>query len=173
MTFSRRHWLKAFLAGGALALSAQLPASARGDVIGFGGGYRPGTIVIVTRDRSLFYVLGGGQAIRYPVGVGRAGMAWSGRAQIAEKFLKPAWSPPADIAIANPNIPLTIAGGSPRNPMGAAAMGLTRGNYAIHGTNDPSSIGRFVSHGCIRMYNEDILDLYRRAHVGTEVVVLQ
>jgi lipoprotein-anchoring transpeptidase ErfK/SrfK len=147
-------------------------ASAR-EVIGFGGNYPPGTIVIVTQSRALYFVLPGGQAIHYPVGVGRAGMAWHGRAQIAEKFLKPAWGPPADIAVANPSIPLVIPGGSPRNPMGAAAMGLNRGNYAIHGTNEPGSIGRFVSHGCIRMFNEDILDLYRRVPVGTEVIVLQ
>ena len=155
-----------------VALIAALPASAR-DTIGFGGNYQPGSIVIVTQNRELYFVLGGGQAIRYPVGVGRAGMAWHGRAQIAEKFLKPAWGPPADIARANPSLPLSIPGGSPRNPMGAAAMGLNRGNYAIHGTNDPGSIGHFVSHGCIRMFNEDILDLYARVRVGTEVIVLQ
>jgi lipoprotein-anchoring transpeptidase ErfK/SrfK len=155
-----------------LAIVGAQTASAR-DVVGFGGNYQPGNIVIVTQARELYFVLAGGQAIRYPVGVGRAGMAWHGRAQIAEKFLKPAWGPPADIALANPNIPLTIPGGSPRNPMGAAAMGLNRGNYAIHGTNEPGSIGHFVSHGCIRMFNEDILDLYARAPVGTEVFVLQ
>jgi lipoprotein-anchoring transpeptidase ErfK/SrfK len=146
-------------------------ASAR-DVVPMSG-YAPGSIVIVTHARELYYMLGNGQAIRYPVGVGRAGMAWHGRAQIAEKSLRPAWGPPADIALANPNIPLVIPGGSPRNPMGAAAMGLNRGNYAIHGTNEPGSIGRFVSHGCIRMYNEDVLDLYHRAPVGTVVVVLR
>jgi lipoprotein-anchoring transpeptidase ErfK/SrfK len=160
-------YLVAFLLA-ALALS---PASAR-DIVPMNG-YAPGSIVIVTHARELYYMLGNGQAIRYPVGVGRAGMAWHGRAQIAEKSLHPAWGPPADIALANPNIPLVIPGGSPRNPMGAAAMGLNRGNYAIHGTNEPGSIGRFVSHGCIRMHNEDVLDLYRRAPVGTEVVVLR
>jgi lipoprotein-anchoring transpeptidase ErfK/SrfK len=170
MKMTRRHWFAFAL--GALTLAGAQPAAAR-DVVGFGGSYHPGTIVIVTQARELYFVLGGGQAIRYPVGVGRAGMAWQGRAQIAEKFLKPAWGPPADIAVANPNIPLVIPGGSPRNPMGAAAMGLNRGNYAIHGTNEPGSIGRFVSHGCIRMFNEDILDLYQRVPVGTEVFVLR
>jgi lipoprotein-anchoring transpeptidase ErfK/SrfK len=154
------------------ALTAAQPAAAR-DVVSFRGGYPPGSIVIVTHQRQLFYVLPGGQAIRYPVGVGRAGMAWHGRAHIARKTLQPAWGPPADIALRNPNIPLIIPGGSPRNPMGAAAMGLSRGNYAIHGTNDPGSVGRFVSHGCIRMYNADVLDLYARAPLGTEVVVLR
>ena len=169
---SRRYCLQLALAAAALAIAEARTASAR-DVVGFGGNYQPGTIVIITQSRELYFVLGSGQAIRYPVGVGKAGMAWHGRAQIAEKFLRPAWGPSADIALTNPNIPVSIPGGSPRNPMGAAAMGLPRGNYAIHGTNDPGSIGRFVSHGCIRMFNEDILDLYRRTSVGTEVVVLR
>jgi lipoprotein-anchoring transpeptidase ErfK/SrfK len=169
MTFARR--LAALLVA-AIALVAAQPASA-GTTVAFGGGYRPGSIVIVTHARELFYVTGNGQAIRYPVGVGKAGMAWNGHAQIAEKFLRPAWSPPADIALANPNVPMLIPGGSPRNPMGAAAMGLNRGNYAIHGTNNPASIGTFVSHGCIRMHNADIMDLYRRAPVGTDVYVLR
>jgi lipoprotein-anchoring transpeptidase ErfK/SrfK len=168
---TRRYCLWLALTAVAL-LAAPLAASAR-DVVGFAGSYQPGTIVISTQAREMYFVLGNGHAIRYPVGVGRAGMAWHGRAQIAEKFLKPAWGPPADIALANPNLPLTIPGGSPRNPMGAAAMGLNRGNYAIHGTNDPGSIGHFVSHGCIRMHNEDILDLFARVPVGTEVFVLQ
>ena len=157
----------------ALLLTALTPLSADArDVVAFSGS-PAGSIVIVTHARTLYFVTGAGQAIRYPVGVGRAGMAWRGQAHIAEKRLRPAWGPPADIAIANPRLPYVIEGGSPRNPMGAAAMGLTRGNYAIHGTNDPRSIGHFVSHGCIRMYNEDILDLYRRAPVGTPVTVLQ
>ena len=155
----------------ASALIAAQAAAAR-DIVPFGG-YPAGSIVVVTHSRQLYYVLGGGQAIRYPVGVGRAGMAWHGRAHIAHAALRPAWGPPADIALANPSIPLVIPGGSPRNPMGAAAMGLSRGNYAIHGTNDPGSVGRFVSHGCIRMYNEDVLDLYRRAPLGTQVFVLR
>jgi len=167
----KSRWLKTIVIAAALMLGAQLSASAR-EIVSFRG-YESGTVVIVTHSRELYYVLGNGQAIRYPVGVGKAGMAWHGRAQIAEKFLKPAWGPPADIALANPNLPLRIPGGSPRNPMGAAAMGLTRGNYAIHGTNEPGSIGHFVSHGCIRMFNEDILDLYQRTHVGTEVYVTQ
>jgi lipoprotein-anchoring transpeptidase ErfK/SrfK len=157
-----------------IAALALLPLGAQArDTVPFGGGYAAGTIVIVTHDRTLYYVLGGGQAIRYPVGVGRAGMAWHGRAQIAHKSLSPNWGPPADIALRNPNLPLVIPGGSPRNPMGAAAMGLSQGNYAIHGTNEPGSVGHFVSHGCIRMYNADVLDLYARAPLGTDVVVLR
>jgi lipoprotein-anchoring transpeptidase ErfK/SrfK len=152
------------LLAGALALAAQVPASAR-EVVAFRG-YAAGTVVIVTQARELYYVLGRGQAIRYPVGVGRAGMAWHGHAYVAAKHLQPAWS-------ANPGMTATIPGGSPRNPMGAAALGLDRGNYAIHGTNDPASIGGFVSHGCIRMHNADVMDLYRRVPLGSEVYVLR
>jgi lipoprotein-anchoring transpeptidase ErfK/SrfK len=161
---TRRYWLKAAVVAGALALNAPLPASAR-DIVSLRG-YEAGTIVIMTRARELYYVIGHGQAIRYPVGVGRAGMAWHGRAYVAEKRVRPAWSE-------NPGITPTIPGGAPNNPMGAAVLGLNRGNYAIHGTNDPSSIGGFVSHGCIRMHNADILDLYSRVPVGSEVYVLQ
>jgi lipoprotein-anchoring transpeptidase ErfK/SrfK len=128
--------------------------------------YPAGTIVVATGARQLFYVLGNGQAILYPVGVGRAGMAWHGRAYVAKKLVRPAWSE-------RPGVTPTYRGGDPRNPMGAAVLGLDRGNYAIHGTNNPSSIGGFVSHGCIRMHNEDIVDLYARVAVGTEVFVLR
>jgi lipoprotein-anchoring transpeptidase ErfK/SrfK len=167
MSLSRRQWLLG-------ALAAAIPARASaGQLVSFGGGYRPGTIVIVTHARELYFVLGPGRALRYPVGVGRAGMAWHGRARIARKDLHPAWSPPEDIWRRHPSIPGVIPGGAPNNPMGVAAMGLDRGNYAIHGTNNPGSVGRFVSHGCIRMYNSDIMDLYRRAPVGTEVIVLR
>ena len=141
------------------------------DLVPFPAGYRPGDIVIMTDARQLFFVLGRGQAIRYPVGVGRAGMAWHGRAYVDLKRLRPAWQAPPEIS--NHGYGPVIPGGSPRNPMGAAVLGLDRGNYAIHGTNDPGSVGGFVSHGCIRMYNEDILDLYARARIGTEVIVLR
>jgi lipoprotein-anchoring transpeptidase ErfK/SrfK len=145
------------------ALMVPLTARAR-DIVQFQG-YEPGTIVVVTGARQLYYVLGRGQAIRYPVGVGRAGMAWHGRAYVAAKYLRPAWS-------ANPGVTRTIPGGAPGNPMGAAAIGLDRGNYAIHGTNDPSSIGGFVSHGCIRMHNADVMDLYQRVPIGAKVAVV-
>jgi lipoprotein-anchoring transpeptidase ErfK/SrfK len=152
----------------ALATLASARPVFAGETVGFIGGYTPGTIVIVTHRRELFYVLGNSQAIRYPVGVGRAGMAWHGQAVVAKKLLKPAWRAPPDLG-GGPIIP----GGSPQNPMGAAVLGLNHGNYAIHGTNNPASIGGFVSHGCIRMHNADVLDLYQRAPLGTQVVVLQ
>jgi lipoprotein-anchoring transpeptidase ErfK/SrfK len=141
-----------------------------GTMVPYDGGYRSGSIVIVTHQRELYYVLGNGRAIRYPVGVGKAGMAWHGHATVELKRLRPAWQAPPEIAGRYGPV---IAGGSPRNPMGAAVLGLDHGNYAIHGTNNPGSVGSFVSHGCIRMYNADVLDLYRRTHIGTEVFVLR
>jgi lipoprotein-anchoring transpeptidase ErfK/SrfK len=168
MTVSRVPWFRTAFAAAALLVAAMLPAFA-GQVVPFRGGYQRGSIVIVTHRRELYYVLGRGRAIRYPVGVGRAGMAWHGHAWIDRKLVQPAWQAPPSIQRHAPVIP----SGSPRNPMGAAVLGLDRGNYAIHGTNNPSSIGKFVSHGCIRMHNADILDLYRRAHLGTDVYVLR
>jgi lipoprotein-anchoring transpeptidase ErfK/SrfK len=145
------------------------PAMAR-EVVNFSG-YSPGTIVVKTSERRLYLVVDAGHAIRYPVGVGKAGKQWNGTARIDGKYLSPAWSPPAEVKRDKPSMPNVIPGGSPRNPMGVAAMTLSGGEYAIHGTNAPSSIGGFVSYGCIRMYNADISDLYGRVSVGTAVVV--
>jgi lipoprotein-anchoring transpeptidase ErfK/SrfK len=146
-------------------------ARAHGSVVAIKDSYSAGTIIVRTNERQLYYVLGGGQAIRYPVGVGRAGKQWSGTSYINGKYIRPDWSPPAEVRLDHPNLPKVITGGSPRNPMGVAAMSLAGGEYAIHGTNQPGSIGHFVSYGCIRMFNEDIKDLYGRVSVGTEVVV--
>jgi lipoprotein-anchoring transpeptidase ErfK/SrfK len=154
------------------ALWAQDSAGAR-EIVRFDG-YSAGTIVIRTSERRLYYVLGGGQAIRYPVGVGRRGMAWTGSAFIDGKYIKPGWSAPESIRKDYARLPTVVPGGSPSNPMGAAAMTLSGGGeYAIHGTNNPGSVGGFVSHGCIRMYNSDIMDLYQRSSYGTPVVVLR
>jgi lipoprotein-anchoring transpeptidase ErfK/SrfK len=133
--------------------------------------YATGTIIVRTSERRLYLVLANGQALRFPVGVGKAGKQWQGSTQIVAKFLKPAWMPPAEVKHDKPNIPNYIAGGSPANPMGAAAMVLTGGQYAIHGTNRPDLIGGFVSYGCIRMFNQDILTLYQQVSIGTPVVV--
>jgi lipoprotein-anchoring transpeptidase ErfK/SrfK len=135
-------------------------------------GYSPGTIVVKTHERRLYYVTGKGTAIAYPVGVGKAGMTWTGTAYIASKHIRPAWSPPEIIRREKPGIADVFPSGSPKNPMGAAALVLDRGEYAIHGTNAPGSIGHFVSHGCIRMHNSDVIDLYNRVTVGAQVVVL-
>jgi lipoprotein-anchoring transpeptidase ErfK/SrfK len=131
----------------------------------------PGTVIVRTSQRRLYYVVAPGRAISYPVGVGRAGKQWSGESFISSKRLKPAWSPPAEIKRDRPGLPAVVPAGSPSNPMGAAALLLGHGEYAIHGTNNPSSIGGFVSYGCIRMHNRDILDLYERVGVGTRVIV--
>ena len=148
-------------------------AEARPDIVGYRGDYAPGTIVVMTNERRLYLIVDPDRAIRYPVGVGKAGKQWAGRAQIVAKFLKPAWKPPAEVKRDNPSIADYIPGGVPSNPMGAAAMVLTGGEYAIHGTNRPNSVGGFVSYGCIRMLNSDIIDLYGRVAVGTSVVVLR
>jgi lipoprotein-anchoring transpeptidase ErfK/SrfK len=165
-----------FFSSGILLLVATgilVPASSVAREIVFFDGYTAGTIVVKTNERRLYYILDNGRAVRYPVGVGRAGKAWSGTAYVAAKYIRPGWSPPAEIKRDKPSLPDIIPGGSPRNPMGAAALTLSEGQYAIHGTNAPNSIGGFVSYGCIRMYNQDVLDLYERVSVGTKVVVLR
>jgi lipoprotein-anchoring transpeptidase ErfK/SrfK len=166
----RKILLSAALAVG-FASSALAPAHARGDLVGVGEPYAPGTIIVRTGERHLYLVVAPGEAIRYPVGVGRAGQQWAGTSTIDAKYVEPAWAPPPDIRAENPKLPLVIPGGSPHNPMGVAAMTLAGLDYAIHGTNQPSSIGHFVSHGCIRMLNEDVTDLFGRVGVGTTVVV--
>jgi lipoprotein-anchoring transpeptidase ErfK/SrfK len=145
------------------------PADAR-ETVKFDG-YYAGTIVIKTSERRLYYVLGDGRAVRYTVGVGRSGKQWFGNSSITGKYLKPAWSPPADVKRDNPRLPNVIPGGTASNPMGAAALTLSGGEYAIHGTNAPGSVGGFVSYGCFRMYNHDVVDLYERVGVGTRVLV--
>ena len=145
-------------------------ASAR-EIVAFDSKASAGTIVVRTSERRLYYVLGRGEAIRYPVGVGRVGRQWAGRSIVDGKYVRPDWSPPPDIARDNPRLPKVIRGGAPNNPMGAAALTLSGGQYAIHGTNNPGSIGGFVSYGCIRMYNDDIVDLYGRVSLGTPVMV--
>lgn len=149
---------------------AVAPAVA-GTVVNYTATGKPGSIIVDTSTRRLYFILGNGKAVRYPIGVGRAGLQWAGVSSIEQRFTEPAWIPPAAIRLAQPDLPAIIPGGAPGNPMGAAAMTLAGGNYAIHGTNDPSSIGGFVSYGCIRMLNADILDLMGRVHVGTVVEV--
>ena len=157
-----------------LAIIILAGAAQAREVVPFGTpGVAAGTIVVHTGERRLYLVLGNGEAIRYPVGVGRAGKQWAGTSRIDGKYVRPAWAPPAEVKRDNPSLPDVIPGGSPHNPMGVAAMTLAGGEYAIHGTNMPGSIGGFVSYGCIRMYNQDILDLYARVSVGTAVVVLR
>jgi lipoprotein-anchoring transpeptidase ErfK/SrfK len=143
------------------------------EVVHYDGTVQPGTIVVKTAERKLYLVLGSGEAIRYTVAVGRPGKQWQGKAQVSGKFVQPAWTPPAEVKADNPALPDVIPGGAPNNPMGVAAMTLSGGEYAIHGTNKPESIGKFASYGCIRMLNQDITDLFERVDVGTQVVVVR
>jgi lipoprotein-anchoring transpeptidase ErfK/SrfK len=151
-------------------MAAPQAAVASGEMVAFAG-YASGTIVVKTNERRLYLMVDAQHAIRYPVGVGKSGKQWQGTSQIDGKYVRPAWSPPAEVKRDKPSLPDVIPGGSPRNPMGVAAMTLAGTEYAIHGTNMPGSIGGFVSYGCIRMYNQDITDLFGRVSVGTTVVV--
>jgi lipoprotein-anchoring transpeptidase ErfK/SrfK len=131
----------------------------------------PGTIIIDTRNTYLYLVLGNGSAMRYGIGVGRRGYAWSGVQTITNKAAWPDWTPPPEMLERQPYLPRFMAGG-PGNPLGARAMYLGGTEYRIHGTNEPETIGTRVSSGCIRLVNEDVIDLYSRVNVGTKVIVL-
>jgi lipoprotein-anchoring transpeptidase ErfK/SrfK len=131
----------------------------------------PGTIIVHTQDRFLFLVLGNNRAIRYGVGVGRAGFTWGGIKNITRKREWPDWVPPPEMIERQPYLPRFMAGG-PGNPLGARAMDLGTTVYRIHGTNAPETIGHAVSSGCIRLVNDDVVDLYQRVPLGTKVVVL-
>jgi lipoprotein-anchoring transpeptidase ErfK/SrfK len=130
-----------------------------------------GTIIIDTPNTYLYFVLGNGKALRYGIGVGREGFTWSGVQQVTKTAEWPDWTPPEEMIVRQPYLPRFMAGGE-TNPLGARALYLGKTVYRIHGTNQPSTIGTFVSSGCIRLTNEDIMDLYTRVKVGTRVVVL-
>jgi lipoprotein-anchoring transpeptidase ErfK/SrfK len=151
-----------------VAFFVLVSAAAAGTTVSFNSDYAPGTVVIKTNERRLYYILNDDRAVRYTVGVGKVGMQWTGRSRITGKYIKPDFVMPDDLR--RKNTPAVIPAGSPSNPLGAAALTL-HDDYAIHGTNRPSSVGRFVSHGCIRMHNRDVMDLYRRVSVGTPVIV--
>ncbi len=148
-----------------------LPERLRRTTVLLGTNEPAGTIIIDTGNTTLYYVLGQGRAIRYGVGVGREGFTWSGVQTITNKAEWPDWHPPAQMIARQPYLPRFMAGG-PGNPLGARAMYLGSSEYRIHGTNDPTTIGKFVSSGCIRLTNEDVSDLFSRVSVGTKVVVL-
>jgi lipoprotein-anchoring transpeptidase ErfK/SrfK len=154
-------------AGGAAAPAAQL----RRQVVEYPSREASGTIIVDTAHTYLYYVLGGGKALRYGIGVGRDGFTWSGVEAISRMAEWPDWNPPKEMIGRQPYLPRFMAGG-PGNPLGAGALYLGNTDYRIHGTNDPSTIGHRVSSGCIRLTNDDIADLYRRAKVGGKVVVL-
>ena len=173
MTALRPNHIKGiYLFASLVILQASTQAAYTREPVHFDG-FMPGTIVISNGQRSLYFVDGPGRAIRYPVAVGKPGKAWRGRAYIDGKYIAPAWSPPAEVKRDRPWLPNVIPPG-PKNPMGARALTLNGGAYAIHGTTRDmrASIGSAASYGCIRMYNEDVIDLFERVRVGTPVVVL-
>ncbi|HWV53974.1 L,D-transpeptidase [Pseudorhodoplanes sp.] len=139
-------------------------------VVSYPSGERPGTIVISTGQRRLYYILGNGQAIAYGIGVGRDGFAWSGVKTVSAKREWPGWTPPREMLRRRPDLPRYMAGG-PDNPLGARALYLGSTLYRIHGSNEPHTIGQAVSSGCFRMTNADVIDLYNRTRVGAKVIV--
>jgi lipoprotein-anchoring transpeptidase ErfK/SrfK len=150
---------------------AQLSPNLRRQEVAFPTKEPAGTLIVDTRNTYLYYVLGGGRAIRYGVRVGRDGFTWTGVQKISRKAEWPDWHPPTEMIERQPYLPRFMAGG-PGNPLGARAMYLGSTVFRIHGTNQPSTIGKFVSSGCIGMLNEDVSDLFDRVKVGTRVVVL-
>lgn len=135
-----------------------------------------GTVVVDTLHHFLYLIMENQTAIRYGVGVGREGFQWFGRANIERKALWPKWTPPPEMLKRNPNLPISVSGGSPKNPLGPRALYLYNNGadtgYRLHGTLNPRSIGKNASSGCIRMFNEDVIDLYQRCPVGTASQVL-
>ena len=150
---------------------AEIAPEKRRAVVNYATTEAPGTIIVDTPHTYLYFVLGGGKAVRYGIGVGRDGFRWSGIKSIERKTEWPDWTPPAEMLERQPYLPRFMAGG-PGNPLGARALYLSGSLYRIHGTNAPSTIGGRVSSGCIRMLNEDVIDLYQRVSLGTKVVVL-
>ena len=149
----------------------EMPARLKRQIVSYATREAAGTVIIDTPNTYLYYVLGGGQAIRYGIGVGRDGFTWSGVQSVTKKAEWPDWTPPPEMIARQPYLPRYMAGG-PGNPLGARAMYLGGTVYRIHGTNAPETIGTHVSSGCIRLTNEDVTDLYSRVNVGTRVIVL-
>jgi lipoprotein-anchoring transpeptidase ErfK/SrfK len=149
----------------------EMPAALRRQMVSYQGNEQAGTIIVDTAHTYLYLVLAGGKAMRYGIGVGREGFTWSGTQTITRKSEWPDWIPPAAMIARQPYLPRWVGGG-PGNPLGARAMYLGKTDFRIHGTNDPTTIGKHVSSGCIRLANDDVIDLYSRVNVGTKVVVL-
>jgi lipoprotein-anchoring transpeptidase ErfK/SrfK len=149
----------------------ELPAPLRRQIVSYPGNEAAGTIIIDTAHTFLYLTLGGGEALRYGIGVGREGFTWSGVEKISRKTEWPDWIPPAEMIARQPYLPRWVGGG-PGNPLGARALYLGNTAYRIHGTNNPNSIGKHVSSGCIRLRDADVIDLYGRVGIGTKVIVL-
>ena len=151
--------------------SARLPAHLQKQVVDYPTREADDTIIVDTPHTFLYYVLGNGKAIRYGIGVGREGFMWSGVRRVERKTEWPDWYPPVEMVARQPYLPRMVAGG-PGNPLGARALYIANTQYRIHGTNDPTSIGKHVSSGCIRLTNDNVIDLYNRVKVGAKVIVL-
>jgi lipoprotein-anchoring transpeptidase ErfK/SrfK len=142
------------------------------ELVSYSGRYAPGTILVSTRERRLYFILPGQRAIKYGVGVGRPGFEWSGARRVAMKREWPSWTPPAQMRRRRPDLPRFMPGG-PNNPLGARAIYIGGTLYRIHGSNEPQTIGQAVSSGCIRMTNDDVVDLYDRVKIGARVIVIR
>ena len=151
--------------------NAKLPPRLQTRIVNYASSEAPGTIIVDTPHTYLYYILGNGKAMRYAIGVGREGFTWSGVKHIAQKREWPDWYPPPEMIKRQPYLPRMMAGG-PGNPLGARALYIGGTEYRIHGTNDPTTIGKDVSSGCIRLTNDNIMDLYKRAKIGAKVIVL-
>ena len=154
-----------------LAGAAVPQGAAAKEYVSIDAGFAAGTIIVVNAERRLYYVLGDGRAIRYPVAIGKPGAIWTGESMVTRKVKHPGWSPTPAMRRANPRLPTYVPPG-PKNPLGVRAMFLGWSYYLIHGTNAPWSIGRSASSGCIRMHNSHVLDLYERVHLGAPVYVV-
>jgi lipoprotein-anchoring transpeptidase ErfK/SrfK len=177
-------WDERYTGGGAMSGQGSWGSGGFSGFSGFGSGpisrstvsitgsHAPGTIIINTSERRLYYVLGRGQALRYGIGVGRIGFTWGGVRHVSAKREWPAWTPPAQMLRRRPDLPRHMKGGLD-NPLGARALYLGSSLYRIHGSNEPHTIGQAVSSGCFRMTNEDVVDLYNRTRIGTKVIVLR
>ncbi len=151
--------------------SATFPAVKRGKIVDYKSSKAKGSIIVNTKTNELFYVLGFGKAVKYRVATAKKGFEWKGTHKVSRKGVRPNWRPPVEMRQRKPELPVFMAGG-PKNPLGARAMYLGSTIYRIHGTNEPSSIGKSASSGCIRMLNSDVTELYTLVKVGSEVTVL-
>jgi len=148
----------------------QKPVSTTREFVEIEGEHVQGTIIIRTSEKRLYYTLGDGRAVRYPIAVGLPKFQWSGNLWVSSKHTHPSWKPTPRMRRENPGLPVLVPPG-PRNPLGPRAIYLGWGEYRIHGTNAPSSIGTAASSGCFRMYNADAIDLFDRVHIGAPVIV--
>jgi lipoprotein-anchoring transpeptidase ErfK/SrfK len=151
--------------------STTFPAVKRGKIVNFKSSKTEGSIIINTKSNELYYVLGYGKAVKYRVATAKKGFEWKGTHKVSRKGIWPDWRPPVEMRKRKPELPVFMAGG-PKNPLGARAMYLGSSIYRIHGTNEPSSIGKSASSGCIRMLNDDVTELFKLVKIGTEVTVL-